>query len=122
MKKENPSENAVMSNNFIKNCKNDIGKFGFNLEDYEKFLVSVEAMKDGGIVLKYPNHDMSAYRDKYTKKNEYGIGDSLILDKFKIMSSEENGKKYETGYFAPRSFWDAIYQIKTDDMPVEVRD
>ncbi len=103
-----------MTPTFIKNCKNDIVKYGFNLQNYEKFLVSVKAMNENGSVLKYPNHDLSAYREKYLRKNEYGVGDSLILDKFKIKSTNESGHQYETGYYAPRSFWDKIYELKID--------
>jgi len=113
-KEDNPIENATMTETFIKNCKNDIAKFGFGGKEYEQFLISVEAMKDENTVLKYNNNDLSAYREKYLKKNEYGIGDSLILDKYKIKSSYDNGRKYETGYFAPRSFWDKIYETKIE--------
>ena len=109
---ENLAEMATMTNTFVKNCKNDIAKFGFGGKEYEQFLISVQAMKDENTVLKYPNSELSEYREKYLKKNEYGIGDSLILDKYKIKSSYDNGKKYETGYFCPRSFWDKILDYK----------
>jgi hypothetical protein len=108
--KENPIKMATMTNTFVKNCKSDIAKFGFGGKEYAQFLISVRAMKDENTVLKYPNSELSEYREKYLKKNEYGIGDSLILDKYKIKSSYDNGKKYETGYFAPRSFWDKILE------------
>lgn len=110
--KENPIAEATMTETFIKNCKSDIAKFGFTGKEYEQFLISVQAMKDENTVLKFPNNQIAEYREKYLKKNEYGIGDSLILDKFKIKTSDENGKKYETGYFAPRSFWDKILETK----------
>jgi hypothetical protein len=38
----------------------------------------------------------------------------MQLEKFKIKSSDENGNQYFTGYFAPRSFWDKIYETKVD--------
>lgn len=112
MNKENPSDGAIMSETFIKNCKKDIAKFGFGGEEYTQFLISVKAMKDRDTVVKYPNSEMSEYREKYLRKNEYSIGDSLQLDKFKIKTSDGNGKRYDTGYFAPRSFWDKIYDYK----------
>lgn len=111
IKRDDDTQNATMSATFIRNCKNDIAKFGFNTEDYEQFLISVKAIKDRYTALQYLNKDIAEYREKYLKKNEYSIGDSLILDKFKILSSDNNGHQYETGYFAPRSFWDKIYSI-----------
>jgi hypothetical protein len=92
----------------IRKCKGDIEEFGFTGKKYTQFLISVEAMKDENTVLKFPNRQLSDYREKYLKQSEYEVGDSLILDKFKIMTSETNGHQYETGYFSPRSFWDKI--------------
>lgn len=114
MKKEQAKieDSAVMTPTFIKNCKNDIAKFGFTGQEYMKFLISVAAMKYENTILKYPNNELVEYREKFIRKNEYGIGDSLILDKFKIKTSDENGNKHETGYFAPRSFWDKILALK----------
>lgn len=101
----------TMTPTFIKNCKNDIAKFGFTGKEYIKFLISVFAMKDEKTVVKLPNNEISEYREKFLKKNEYGIGDSLILDRFKIKSIVGEHKQ-ETGYFVPRSFWDKILEIK----------
>ena len=115
MAKNNTKETKnEMSEEMLKVCKNDIAKFGFNIQDYVKFLISVEAMKDDKIVLQYKNHDLENYREKYLKKNEHSIEDTMQLEKFKIKSSDENGNQYFTGYFAPRSFWDKIYETKVD--------
>lgn len=111
-------EKNEMSIEMLKACKNEIAKFGFNLDDYTKFLVSVNAMKDSQTVLQYPNHDIEKYREMFLKKNEHSIEDSMQLDKFKIKTSYYEGEKVvqkETGYFAPRSFWDKIYKIKLKD-------
>ena len=103
-----------MSIEMLKNCKKDIGKFGFNLEDYPKFLISVKAMKDEQTVLQYKNSDMETYRKMFLEKNEHSIEDTMQLEKFKIKTSDENGNQYDTGYFSPRSFWDKIYKAKLD--------
>lgn len=114
MAKKQETQEAVMSTEFIKKCKADIAKYGFNNRDeYPKFLISVKAMKNSRTVMKYPNEEIQAYREEFLKKNEYSIGDSFALDKFKIMSTDESGHSYETGYFVPRAFWDKILSIKT---------
>ncbi len=113
-RRENETENAIMTPTFIKNCKNDIAKFGFSGKDYIRFLISVKAMKDENTVLKFPNSQLSDYRDKYLRKNEYGVGDSLMLDRSRIKSYDNDGHKKETGYFVPRSFWDKILDYKLD--------
>lgn len=114
MKKQQFTEKKqIMSDEMIKKCKNDIAKFGFTGKEYVQFLISVGAMKDEYTVLKYPNSDMNAYHKMFLEKNEVDPdSDIFILQNFKIMTSNENGNKYETGYFAPRSFWDKIYDIK----------
>ena len=49
----------------------------------------------------------------FLEKNESGgDNDLMVLHDFKIMTSDENGHQYETGYFAPWSFWDRIYDYK----------
>lgn len=107
-------ENNQMSIEMIKDCKNDIAKYGFNAEEYVKFLISVNAMKNENIVLKFPNHEINKYREMFLKKNEHSVEDTLQLDKFKIKSSDQDGNQYFTGYFCPRSFWDKIYDVKID--------
>lgn len=104
-----------MSIEMLKDCKKDIAKFGFNPKnEYPKFLISVGAMKDKETVLKYHNSQIEMYREMFLKKNEHSIEDSMQLDKFKIKSSDQDGNQFETGYFAPRSFWDKIYETKID--------
>lgn len=98
----------IMSDEMVKKCKSDIAKFGFTAKEYLKFLISVKAMKNDNTVMKYPNHDIEQYHQEFLKKNEVGDDDMFVLQNFKITSSGEEGKKYETGYFSPRSFWDFI--------------
>ena len=99
------TKDAVMSHEMLKNCKNDIAKFGFDRKNYIEFLKSVYAMKDENTVCKFPNNEIEEYREKFIKKNEYGIGDQFQFDKCKIS---------KTGYFCPRSFWDKILETKLD--------
>jgi hypothetical protein len=63
---------------------------------------------------KASEQDLIAYKmpQEFLKKNEHSVEDSMQLEKFKIKSSDENGNQYETGYFAPKSFWDKILEIK----------
>lgn len=104
----------LMSDEMIKKCKSDIAKFGFGGKEYTQFLISVQAMKDEETVLKYLNHDINKYHKIFLEKNESGgENDLMVLHSFKIMTSDENGKKYETGYFSPRSFWDKILEART---------
>lgn len=105
-------EKIPMSEQMLKNCKSKIAKFGFNYPEYEQFLISVGAMKDEHTILKYRNEEISDYRNKYIKENEHGIADTFQFDKFKIKTCDEDGNQYETGWFAPRSFWDAIRERK----------
>lgn len=109
---KNQEQKIPMSEQMFKSCKSKIAKYGFNYPEYEKFLVSVKAMKDEHTVLKYHNTDMEKYRTTYIKESEHSIGDTFQFDKFKIMTSDDNGREYETGYFAPRSFWDYIREKK----------
>ena len=103
---------ATMSRAMLEDLKKEISKFGFRNEDYVKFLISVYAMKNEDTVMSFPNSDINAYREKVLKKFEHSFGDSFQLEKFKIMSSTQDGKKYETGYFCPRSFWDFVRDAK----------
>lgn len=114
IQKSNGERKELMSDEMIKKCKSDIAKFGFSGKEYTQFLLSVRAMKDEDTVLKYPNHEIENYHQMFLKKNEVGDDDMFVLQKFKIMTTDESGNKYETGYFAPRSFWDKIYQTKID--------
>ena len=114
---EKEEQKSEASLKFIKNCKADIAKFGFALGCYERFLMSVKAFKETGEVLYYRNKQIEEYRNAYLKKNEADLNDAFILDKFKAMSSRDEGTriiKYETGWFAPRSFWDFILDYKLE--------
>lgn len=113
-KQEDPAKDAVMSGQMLKALKGEIAKFGFNGEQYIKFLISVKAMRDRNTVMKYPNDDMEKYREEFIRKHEYGIGDAFMFDKCKIMTSDENGKPRQTGYFCPRAFWDKVLSAKAD--------
>lgn len=98
-----------ISDEMVKKCKSDIAKFGFDGQHYIKFLISVRAMKDETTVLKFSNHEINEYREMFLRKNEMDLeNDPFALDRSKIFTSGENGNKYETGYFCPRSFWDKI--------------
>ena len=108
-------DKLIMSKEMLKNCKNAISKYRFSHPKYEEFLMSVKAMKDDSTVLSYKNIEMEKYREMFIKKHEHSLADSFQLEKFKIMTSDENGNQYETGWFAPRSFWDAIRNSKTED-------
>lgn len=101
-------EKIPMSDKMLKSCKAKIAKFGFEFPEYEKFLISVKAMSDDLTVLLYRNDEMENYREQFIKENESTIGDTFQCEKFKQMTSSEDGLEYETGYFAPRSFWDFI--------------
>jgi hypothetical protein len=117
MAKKEEDNKIEISRNMVINCKADISKFGFNPGDYEKFLVYVKAMKETGEVLQYRNKQLPEYRDAYLKKNEQDMGDAFILDKFKILTSKDDGVRsiqYETGWFAPRSFWDYILDYRLE--------
>lgn len=111
---KNQEEKIPMSVQMLKSCKNKIAKYGFSYPEYENFLVSVKAMKDDKIVLQYRNEEMEKYRETFIKEHEHNIGDTFQFGKIKIMTSDENGRQYETGYFAPRSFWDKIRETKLD--------
>lgn len=119
MAKKEEDNKIEISRNMVINCKADISKFGFNPGDYEKFLMSVKAMKPDGTVLQYRNKQLTEYRDFYLKKNEKDLGDAFILDKFKILTSIEKGinnwVQIETGWFAPRSFWDYILDYRLEN-------
>lgn len=111
-KKFDPVKEATISSEMIKNCKDEIAKFGFEGKDYINFLVSVSAMTNKNTVVEFPVSDMAEYRDKFIKKHEHSIGDTFALDKFKIKTSGDFGKPYDTGWFCPRSFWDYILSVK----------
>jgi hypothetical protein len=96
---KNETDNSSMSYTMIKNCKNCIAMFGFTGKEYCDFLFSVKAMKEDYTVMLYPNNEIEQYRTEFVKKNEYSIGDTFQLDKFKNIN---------TGYFCPRSFWDSV--------------
>ena len=66
-------EKNEMSIEMLKACKNDIAKFGFNLQDYAKFLISVHAMKDEHTVLQFPNEEMEQYcfKEFYLKNPKF---------------------------------------------------
>jgi len=111
MKKNNNSEEtgqAVMSSQMVKNLKSKIAQYGFESEEYINFLISVCAMKDRDTVVKFPNEELSEYRDRFVKESEYSIGDSFQIDKCKITAEDSKGHRYDTGYFCPRSFWDNV--------------
>ena len=112
IQKNNGEKKELMSDEMIKNCKNDIAKFGFTGKEYAQFLISVRAMKDENTVLKYPNSDIDKYHKMFLEKNEVGDNDLIVLHNFKIMTCDNNDNHYETGYFAPRGFWDKIYGYK----------
>lgn len=105
-------EKIPMSEQMLKNCKNKIAKFGFKYPEYDQFLISVKALSEDKIVLQYRNTDIDEYRNKFVKENEHSTGDTFQFDKFKIMTSDESGNQYETGWFCPRSFWDSIRDRK----------
>lgn len=107
-------EKINISSEMVKNCKKDISRFGFSVVNYRKFLKTVGAMTENDNVLIYKNDDFETYRQKYLKKYEYSVGDAFQLEKFKIKTCDENGKQYDTGWFAPCSFWDKILDIKTN--------
>lgn len=113
---KNQEQKIPMSAQMIKSCKGRIALYGFSFPEYEKFLVSVKAMKDEVTVLKYPNVEIDQYREKYIKESEHSVGDTFQFDKCKILSSDENGKQYETGYFCPRSFWDNIRNTRKENI------
>ena len=104
---------ATMSIEMLRKCKEDIKKFGFDNNSYLKFLESVFAFRiSTSTVMAYPNSEMEQYREKFTKKNEHSFADSFILDKFKIKNTTLDGKEYDTDYFCPRSFWDYVLKTK----------
>ena len=111
MAKQKEIEKIEISNDMLRKCKADISKFGFEPNQYEDFLRSVEAMRENR-VLQFPNSDMQKYRELYLLKNEHGVSDCFALDNFKTMSCTQDGKKYETGRFIPRAFWDYILVTK----------
>lgn len=109
--KREKTENNI-SQEMIKNIKKEILSFGVNSEDYIRFLISVNAMKDKDTVRMYDNSQIETYRNAYLRKHEVTVEDSMQLDKFKILSSDSEGNTYETGYFTPRSFWDFYKNYK----------
>lgn len=113
IQKGTSEKKAFMSDEMIKNCKSDIAKFGFTGPEYLKFLISVKAMLDAEIVVQFPNTDINKYHKEFLEKNECDLdSDMFVLNNFKIKASDSNGHPYETGYFCPRSFWDAILDSK----------
>lgn len=105
---ENETDKAEMSNKMLLALKNKIKKYGFYGKEYVSFLVSVGASKPDETVIVYPNSDIDKYREAHVKEYEESVGDAFQLDKFKIKSSDKDGKQYETGWFSPRGFWDSI--------------
>jgi hypothetical protein len=113
MKKTNDEVKPVMSREMLQKCKDKIRKFGFDGEQYIKFLISVAAMRNKKIVTKYRNDEMESYRDKFIRDCEVTLNDSFMFDKLsKIWTSDEHGGKHETGYFCPRNFWDNVLKEK----------
>lgn len=108
------AKEAIISDEMIKSCKAEIAKFGFNGDEYINFLISVWAMKNKDTATQFPNTQIDRYREKFIKQHEYSISDNFALDKYKIKTSDVDGKKYETGWFCPRSFWDYILSAKTN--------
>jgi hypothetical protein len=78
---KNQEERIPMSEQMLKSCKSKIAKFGFKSPEYEKFLISVKAMKDDLVVLQYRNDEMEKYRNNYIKENEHSVGDTFQFDK-----------------------------------------
>ena len=100
---EKPTDIAEMSEQMLLSLKAEIAKFGFTPREYEKFLVSVKAMKEGDdrTVMAYPNSRIEKYREKFLKSHEHGLNDSFMFDKY--------AKGKET--FCPRSFWDKVLDM-----------
>lgn len=96
---DKPSDIAAMSEQMQKSLKSEIGKFGFEQNEYEKFLVSVRAMR-GTTVLKYPNDQFEEYRSKYVKKHEHGLNDVFMFEKWAKRQND----------FIPRCFWDKVFE------------
>lgn len=111
MKRTSEETKLEMSEEMKKNCKEAIAKCGFTGKGYEIFLNSVCAMK-GSAVLKFPNEQIDQYRERFVKSRENSLTDVLVFDKLsKIKSTNENGYAYDTGFFCPRSFWDAVSRM-----------
>lgn len=100
---ETAADIAVMSEKMLQSVKSEIAKFGFTPHEYEKFLVSVKAMKDDDTrtVMAYPNSRLEKYREKFVKKHEHGLNDIFMFDKY--------AKGKDT--FCPRSFWDKVLDM-----------
>jgi len=111
---EDPVKEAIISSSMLKSCKDEIAKFGFSGPEYIKFLISVKAMRDETTVMMYNNSDIEKYRADFIKKHESSIGDNFVLDKFKAKSGGDTGKSFDSGWFAPRSFWDYILKTKNN--------
>ncbi len=112
MKKTSNEEKPTMSQEMLHNCKNDIAHYGFFGREYEAFLNSVCAMK-GLSVLKFPNSQIEEYRKRFLRTKENSISDAFVFDQIsKIKNDNESGYPVETGWFCPRSFWDAVLRMR----------
>ena len=111
IQKDISEEKSDISHEMIQKCKQKICSFKDGATDnerYDKFLVSVFAQNPQGDVKMYPNSAMPAYFTDHLKDCSHSLADGFILDRFKQMTSDHDGKRYETGWWAPRSFWDFI--------------
>lgn len=76
------------------------------------FNVKAQRIDENGntCILKYNNSQMKEYENRYIKKYFKTLEDEFVFEKYStIWTSDENGKKYRTGYFCPRSFWENMF-------------
>ncbi len=106
--KEDEEITPEISEEMLKNCKAAIAKFGFDSVGYEEFLCDVAAMKPERIVTMFPNEEAEEYRQKYLKQYESSLGDAFVINLSRVKKINNEGRKYETGWFIPRKLWDII--------------
>lgn len=111
--KKEDAVKASMSSEMLKSCKSEIAKFGFEPRQIEAFLVSVIAQRDHHTVMKYPNEEAETYRQRYVKKHEKSLGDSMVFDELAKIRSKKDGDMTDTGYFCPRMFWQKVLNTKS---------
>lgn len=118
MKKEIEDVTSIveMTQGMIDAIKTEMRKFN----SYDKFLYSVEAMKEQElpVVLKYPNERLDWYENTYVKKF---VGNSInnlfVFKKYanlkKNTATEGKPIYIDSCYFIPRMFWDFVGKQKS---------
>lgn len=113
IKKTVEKTKPTISAGMFENICNEILKYGYDIINYNKFLLDMKAINENEEVLKYHNSEIEPYYNTYLRKFSSVDTDFLYFEEFKIMTCNAEGtERRHTGYFAPMSFFDKIYSQK----------